>query len=271
MSHSESDGGCTVACGSLGGITLWQFFTESVFEASGWGGSQITLAARCCSLVINKIKVNQKSRENWNAVPYGRVSAKHICTGNIENVKKKNGNGSDGKSIFYFVLKSGVINITLETWVKIHYSETRAILNCLRFCTTTDTRMLICFEIITACLFSKLCYHFSFSIQMCFLLQEFFSLSFHSTPLFSASLAPFLYGMNVVTSSSFSLSDPINREILLHSTRLMINTIKVDVRGVRCRSVGYLKLVQDKVECPTRVNMAINFRVPYKENSFFTS
>jgi hypothetical protein len=116
--------------------------SERVYLKLVGRGSQITLAAKGCSLVINKMKVNERSRENWNAAPYGKVSAKHICTGNTQNVKKT-GNTSNGKSIFYFVLKSGGIRNTLDTRVIIRSSERRAILNYPSFCTTTSDKSML--------------------------------------------------------------------------------------------------------------------------------
>jgi hypothetical protein len=76
--------------------------------------------------------------------------------------------------------------------------------------------------------------------------------------------------MNVVTSSSFSLGHSINREVLLHSTRLMTHIIKVDIRDIRWRGVGSLNVVRSKVEYHNLVDFEMNHRVPHKEN-FFTS
>jgi hypothetical protein len=89
------------------------------------GGSQITLAAKCCSLVINKIKVNQRAEKTGMLLRTAEFRQNTIFVLETEKIY----NGSDGKGIFWFVLKSGVIKIALETWVVIQYSERRAILN----------------------------------------------------------------------------------------------------------------------------------------------
>jgi hypothetical protein len=85
--------------------------------------------------------------------------------------------------------------------------------------------MLTWFQIISAALSSTLSSQFPSQLKCVFLLQAFFPLNFHPTPFLSAYLVPFLYGMNVVTSS-FSLSDSCNREIVLSPRDVWLITLR---------------------------------------------